>query len=148
MNAIPAISPLSRLAKAAFGLEVLLGVGALGGGAALMLGPRGEILPLPLSALQGSPFESYLVPGLILFSILGLGPLVAAFLVWRRNDLAPLAAFIAGVALLIWVAVQIAIIGYSNNPPLQPLYLLLGAALTAVGLGWLVRASSRHRLAS
>ena len=71
MQSIPSIPPLSGFAKAAVSLEILLSVGALGGGAALMLGPRGEILPLPLSALQGSPFESYLVPGLILFSILG-----------------------------------------------------------------------------
>lgn len=148
MQANPAILPLSRLAKVAVSLEMLLSVGALGGGAALMLGPRGEILPLPLSALQGSPFASYFVPGLILCSVLGLGPLGAAYLVWRRHELAPLAAFIAGVALLVWVSVQIAIIGYSNEPPLQPLYLLFGAVLTAVGLGWLVRLSGGQRVAS
>lgn len=113
-----------------------------------MLGPRGEILPLPLSALQGSPFESYLIPGLILFSILGLGPLAAALLVWRRHPLAPLAASVVGVALLVWVAVQIAIIGYSNERALQPLYLLVGAALTAVGLSWLVRVRTMTSAAS
>ena len=32
--------------------------------------------------------------------------------------------------------VEIAIIGYSNEPPHQPFYLLLGAAITAVGLAW------------
>jgi hypothetical protein len=147
MQANRAIRPLTRLAKSAFSLEIALCVGALGGGAALILGPRGEILPLPMSALQGSPFNSYRIPGLILFSVLGLGPLGAAFLVWRRHELAPIAAFIAGAALLIWVAVQIAIIGYSNEPPLQPLYLVLGAALTAVGLGWLFRTTKRDRLA-
>jgi hypothetical protein len=35
-------------------LEVFLSVGALGGGGALMLGARDEIIPLPLSALNGS----------------------------------------------------------------------------------------------
>ncbi len=44
----------------------------------LMLAPRGEIMPLPLSALAGSPFDTYFVPGLILFGVLGLGPLIAA----------------------------------------------------------------------
>ncbi|MDB4970224.1 MAG: hypothetical protein JWN44_5913 [Myxococcales bacterium] len=133
------------LAKAAVALEAVLSVGALGGGGALMLGPRGEIIPLPLSALAGSPFETYFVPGLILFCALGLAPLVAVALARRRHPLAPLAAAAVGVALLIWMGVEIAIVGYSNHPPLQPLYLLLGAALTALGLGWRAASSSSTR---
>lgn len=132
----------SRLAKAAAALEVFLSFGALGGGAALVLGSRGEIIPLPLSALKGSPFETYFVPGLILFVVLGLGPLLAAVLVWLRHPLAPLAAIATGVALLIWLAVEIAVVGYTNNPPLQPFYLLIGAAITVIGLGWLAEGRS------
>ena len=77
-----------------------------------MLGPRSEIIPLPLSALKGSPFETYFGPELILFCALGIGPLVAAPLAWRRNAPAPIAALGVGVvALLIWMAVEIAIVG-------------------------------------
>ena len=76
-------------------------------------------------------------PGLTLFCALGLGPLAAALLAWRRNPLAPMATLGVGVALLIWMAVQIDIVGYSNSPPLQPFYLLLGVVITGVGLGWL-----------
>ena len=128
--------PLSRFAKGLLVLEVLLSLGALGGGLVLILAPRGEIMPLPLSALAGSPFDTYLGPGLILFSVLGLGPLVAARLAWLRHPFAPVAAFVVGVALLIWVAVEIAIIGYSNEPPLQAIYLTLGAAITLGAIGW------------
>ena len=135
----PLRSPLRWLARAALALDILLSVGALGGGAALMIGSRGEILPLPLSALRGSPFDTYFVPGLILFSILGLGPLAAARLVWLRHPLAPLATCLVGIALLVWLAVEIAMIGYSDKPPLQPCYLLLGVAITVVGLTWLAR---------
>ena len=92
-----------------------------------MLGSRGEIIPLPVSALTGSPFESYFAPGLILFCALGLGPLAAAWLAWRRYALAPMATFGVGLALLIWMAVEVAIVGYTNSPPLQPFYFLLGA---------------------
>ena len=118
-------------------LEVLLSIGALGGGLVLMIAPRGEIMPLPLSALAGSPFDTYLVPGVILFSVLGLGPLVAARLAWHRYPLAPTAAFVVGAGLLIWVATEVAIIGYSNEPPLQAFYGILGVAITVVALGWL-----------
>ena len=129
---------LTRLAEAAIFLELFLGIGALAGGGALMLGPRGQVLPLPLSALQGSPFETYFAPGLILFCALGIGPLAGARLAWVRHPSAPLATAGVGIALLIWMAVEIAIVGYSNSPPLQPFYLLLGAVITGVGIGWTV----------
>lgn len=129
--------PLSRRAKASIALEVLLGIGALGGGLVLIVAPRGEIMPLPLSALVGSPFDTYLVPGLILFAVLGIGPLVAARLAWGRHPLAPSGALVVGIALLIWVAVEIAIVGYSNEPPLQAIYLVLGFVITVAALGWL-----------
>lgn len=130
-------APLRPIARAAIGLEVLLSVGALAGGLALMIGPRGEIIPLRLASLEGSPFDTYFVPGLILFGVLGIGPIVAAALAWICRPLAPLAVLVTGVGLLIWLTVEIAIIGYTSDPPLQPFYLLLGLAIVAVGLRWL-----------
>jgi hypothetical protein len=96
-----------------------------------------------VSALVDSPFDTYLVPGLILFVILGLGPLVAAGLALRRHALAPLAACAVGLALLVWLAVAIAIVGFTMTPLLQPFYLLLGTAITAVGIAW-VRSRARR----
>jgi hypothetical protein len=130
--------PLSRVAKGALALEVVLSIGALAGGLILMLAPRGEILPLPLSALAGSPFDTYFVPGVILFGVLGFGPLVAARMAWMRHPLAPVAALIVGAGLLIWVAVEVAIIGYSNEPPLQAIYGILGVAILLVAIRWLL----------
>ena len=65
-------SPLGHLATIAIGLEILLGIGAIGGGLALMAGPNGEVLPLPVAALSGSPFANYFVPGAILFAVIGM----------------------------------------------------------------------------
>jgi hypothetical protein len=130
--------PLSRVAKGVVALELILSIGALGGGMILMLAPRGEIMPLPLTALAGSPFDTYFVPGLILFGVLGLGPLVAARLAWLRHPLAPAASFVTGAALLIWVGVEVAIIGYSNEPPLQAIYLVLGVGILVTSIRWLL----------
>jgi len=58
-------------------------------------------------------------------------------LAWRRHPLAPFLAFAVGGALLVWLAVEIAIVGYSNDPPLQPFYLGLGGVILLVGAGWL-----------
>ncbi len=136
-----AATVVGRWAVAAIALEIFLGVGALGGGIALMAGPNGEILPLPVSALAGSPFANYFAPGAILFTILGIGPLGAAVFAWRRHPIAPLLAIATGGALVIWLAVQVAIVGYSNDPPLQAFYLTLGVVLTLVGVRWRQRPS-------
>src|SRR3954454_9990965 len=120
--------PLPPVAKVVAVLEILLGVGALGGGLVLIVAPRGEIMPLPISALAGSPFETYLGPGVILFTVLGIGPILAAGLIRLWYPFAPLAAVVVATAPLIWVAVEIAIIGYSNEPPLQAFYLVLALA--------------------
>ena len=128
--------PVSQVAKAAIVLEILLSIGALGGGIVLMIAPRGEIMPLPVSALAGSPFDSYFAPGLILFAVLGLGPLVAARLAWLRHPLATAAALAVGVGLLIWVGVEVAIIGYSNEPPLQAVYAVFGVAIVFIAARW------------
>ena len=51
-----------------------LALGAIGGGAVLIISPTGEMLGLPLSSFKNMPFNSYLIPGIILFSILGVIP--------------------------------------------------------------------------
>ena len=51
-----------------------LALGAIGGGLVLIISPTGELLGLPLSEFNNMPFDSYLIPGVILFSILGVIP--------------------------------------------------------------------------
>lgn len=135
----------SRLARASIVLEVGLGIGALGGGATLMLGRHGEILHMPLSILAGSPFADFFIPGLILFSVLGIGPLVVAVLTLRAHPWAPLLTIAVGGALLIWLFVEISIIGYADNPPVQLLYLVLGTLVAIVGVAWAVVSASDVR---
>ncbi len=52
-----------------------LGLGAMGGGGALIISPSGKLLGMPLSMLEESPFNSFFVPGIILFSVLGFIPI-------------------------------------------------------------------------
>jgi len=137
----------SALPKVAIVFETILGIGAIGGGLALVIGPRGEVLPLPVSALAGSPFTTYCVPGLILVVVLGVGPLVAAVLAHRRHAAAPFFTVVVGAALVIWIAVEIAIVGYSSHPPLQAVYLGLGIVIVLVGGMWtFTDPSARRRL--
>jgi hypothetical protein len=136
-------TPPSRWSAWALALELVLGVGALGGGGALMLGPEGEIIPLPVAALAGSPFANYFVPGLILFVMLGVAPIAAAILTLGRSRLAPWMALGTGGALVVWILVEIWIVGYSSRPPLQILYLALGLVIASVAVAWIRESAGR-----
>jgi hypothetical protein len=105
-------------------LQFLLGLGALAGGAAFIAAPDGSIMQMPLSMLEYSPFSNYLIPGVILFTALGIYPIVVAYSLWRRpawrwpEVLNPAkgmhwswaASLAAGVILVIWIAVQVLLI--------------------------------------
>ena len=62
-----------------------LGISAFGGGGALIISPSGKLLGgLPLSILKNSPFDNFLIPGIILFVILGLFPLYIVFALIKK----------------------------------------------------------------
>lgn len=60
-------------------LMALLGIGAIYGGGLLIISPSGEMLGTPISMLEPSPFDTFLIPGIILFSVLGVIPLLITF---------------------------------------------------------------------
>lgn len=61
-------------------LMAFLGIGAIGGSGALIFSPSRKLLGgLPLSLLKNSPFDDFLIPGIILFSVLGVFPCLLVF---------------------------------------------------------------------
>ena len=127
--------PLPGIARLAVGLEVFLGLGALFGGGAFILAPDGHLLGMPTTLLAGSPFPSYLVPGIVLFTLIGLAPLVAATIAVRRQALAPLAAVAVGLTLIGWVSVEMVVLAGLGSLA-WALYLVLGACIAAIGVAW------------
>lgn len=112
---------------------------AFAGGAALIAGSvspdAGLAIVPPPEYLQGSPFDSYVVPGVILAMVLGGVHLVAFVMLVRRHRWAHFTAAAAGFDALIWIFVQMVYIPFS---PLQAVYFLAGIAelgLLLVGLG-------------
>jgi hypothetical protein len=126
---------LPGIARVAVALEVFLGVGALFGGTALILAPDGHLLGMPTTLLAGSPFPSYLIPGIVLFTLVGIGPLLAAAITVRRQSLAPVAAVAVGLTLIIWVCVEMVVLaGFGSLA--WALYLVLGVCIAATGIVW------------
>ena len=69
------LSPVGNTTRnALLALLALLGLGTLGGGGVLVVSSSGKLMGMPLSMLAGSPFQDFLVPGLVLFTVLGLAP--------------------------------------------------------------------------
>jgi hypothetical protein len=127
--------PLPWIARLAIGLEIFLSLGALYGGGALILGPDGHLLGMPTSLLAGSPFHSYLLPGIILFTFVGIAPLLAAAMTIRQQVIAPVAAVAVGLTLIGWVSVEMIVLAGLGSLA-WTLYLVLGTSLAAIGVGW------------
>jgi len=89
-------------------LLVLLALNAFAGGYYGMSGAEN----VPKEWLKGSPFSNYFIPSLILFTCVGGSALIASIAVFRRHYLARRAAFMAGIITLLWLTVQVVIIGY------------------------------------
>lgn len=127
--------PLPAVARFLAALELLLGVSAVFGGGALVLAPDGHLLSMPASMLDGTPFNDYLGPGLVLLIVIGVGPLAAAALTVWRAAIAPYAAIAVGIALMGWIAVEMVMLAGVGSLA-WTFYLLLGAAITAAGVWW------------
>ncbi|WP_340198836.1 hypothetical protein [Ascidiimonas sp. W6] len=63
-----------------------LAIGAIAGGVVLIISPTGELIGIPLSEFKNSPFNSYLIPGIILLSVLGLIPLLLILALLKKPE--------------------------------------------------------------
>jgi hypothetical protein len=125
---------MDRAGKSVVVLLILLGVGALGGGAALVYKPDGSFMQMPLTMLSGSPFPDFFVPGLILGGLFGLGSLAVAAFGLRRWHVAPFLAFAIGCGQMIWIVVELAII--KGISILHPICFGIGLAIAAASVPW------------
>jgi menaquinone-dependent protoporphyrinogen oxidase len=124
----PAPKPLpSRTLPVA--LCAFAGVSAFFGGASLMGRPDGSLIGMPLAVLRHSPFHDFFIPGLLLFVVIGLGNLWAAYLHLVRDDFAGLWSFMSGAALVVWMIVEMIML--RSVEPIQLVTFLFGAAIVA-----------------
>lgn len=107
-------------------LILFQGLSGVAGGIGLILDPTGESLQIPITWLDDSPFNDYLIPGLILLIILGFLPLIVSYELWKKTSWSWLGALIIGLSLVIWIGVEIVIVGYQPRPPLQLIYGTVG----------------------
>lgn len=121
-------------------LILFVSIGALFGGFSLISDPSGSSLKLPENYLKDSFFKDYFIPGIILFSVLGVIPLILIYGIFMKNSLNFLNKFRVykdllwqwnflvyyGFGLIIWINVQIMFVPYFI---LQPIISLIGVLI-------------------
>ena len=123
------------------GCMIFLSIMALPVGFTMITQPANMPIGMPMEWLNTTPFEDYFIPGLILFTVIGLFPLAILYGLLRRpnwpwlNGLESrlhehwswIACIVYGLAVMIWIAVQVYWMGLSH--PLQPAVFLLGLVI-------------------
>jgi hypothetical protein len=134
-------------------LLAFLSLSSIGGGGSLVISPSGKLTGgLPLSILEHSPFANFLVPGIILFLILGITPsfIIYALLKKPANKFAEFLNFFKDMhwawsftiyvafALIVWIQVETMLI--QEVSWLQTFYMLYAIPIILVALLPQVRA--------
>ena len=107
-------------------LQAFIALSALVSGAVMIASPSGSLMRLPLEMLKSSPFSDFFWPGILLFAVIGLGHVAAAVATFRHFRVRGLAGAVMGLGLMIWIFVQVNMIGGGHG--LQFLYFALGTA--------------------
>lgn len=124
-------------------LQVFVGVTAVLGGFELVSDPSGAKVHIPQELLNNSPFTDYLIPGLVLLTVNGLGNVLAGIVTFLRNRTAGNLAIFLGAFLVLYITTEVLIVGLQNIS--QPLYFVLGGVELALGLKLWKSSKGEHR---
>jgi hypothetical protein len=120
-------------------LELIVAGMALYGGVGLMWDLVADnAIGMSQDWLEGTPFTSWVLPGVFLLAVVAVPMGTAAVLELRRSPWAAAASVVAGAAQVGWIAAQLAVM--QRYFFLQPVVLGAGLAVLALAL-W----AARHR---
>lgn len=129
--------------RAAVVLLLVLAGGGFFGGINFVVSPDGSSMGLDAELVPAWLPGDYLVPGVVLLTVFGVMPVMAALL-WRFRILrAAQATVFLGASLVTWMVIQFALIGLIA-PPMQLTFTAIGAALACLGIVELRRAKARR----
>ncbi|MDF2944793.1 MAG: hypothetical protein K0S01_3651 [Herbinix sp.] len=88
-----------------FVLHIFVGIGGMAGGLAAITNPVNP-LGITVDVLKNSPFHNFLIPGIILFTIIGLGNVFSAVTLYFKSRFQGYISNVFSWALVIWIIVQ------------------------------------------
>jgi len=86
-------------------IHFFMGVGAMAGGLGAVLNPT-EPMGMSTEALQKGPFSDFLIPGLFLFLVIGVGNMIAGVIVKKDHKFWPYLSGALGAILVSWIVIQ------------------------------------------
>jgi hypothetical protein len=105
---------------------------AIAGGVALVVGA--ERLRFPPGLLADTPFRNYVIPGLILASVVGGSAAAATAAMLCRPRIGWWASVLAGGVLMGWILGEIVILPPSERSWIEVYYFILGLTMACLGL--------------
>ena len=125
-------------------LQIVVGITAVLGGFGLVSDPSGTKMNIPLEALKNSPFPNYLIPGLVLLLVIGVGHVFAGLATFLRHRYTGKLAVFFGAFLALYLIIEVWFIGLVNFS--QPLYFVLGAVELIFGLKLFRAGKADHKI--
>ena len=113
-------------------LLIFNGISGLGGGIVLILAPDGSLIQMPLDMLKYSPFNDYLIPGIILLLANGILSFVVAISIIKKIKNFPLFIIFQGCVSLFWIVIQMLLIRSVHS--LHVIYGCIGIIFTVIGI--------------
>lgn len=88
-----------------FILHLFVGIGAICGGSMAIINPQ-DPAGMTIDALKNSPFSNFFIPGIILFTVIGLGNVFSAVSILFKSKYQGYISSVVSWALIIWIIVQ------------------------------------------
>jgi hypothetical protein len=124
--------PLSGLRRAAMvGVNGSAAATAIGGGIALAAGWEAD--RFPRSWLSDTPFDTYLMPGVLLTGVVGGSAAVATVATLRGAPSAPRLSVLAGTIMIGWIGAEAIVLPAPARSWTELFYLVTGLAMCALG---------------
>lgn len=122
---------LNQLKKISTGLHFFVGIGALAGGLAAVTNPTAP-LGISTDMLKTGPFKDFLIPGLFLMVILGIGNLFVGMLSIKNHKWWMYFSGGMGDTLVMWIVIQCIILW--AVAALHVIFFIVGAVQSLLAL--------------
>lgn len=125
---------------------LFLSIMGIGGGISMLSDPSGASLGMDTTMLANTPFPNYLVPGIWLTVVYGIGGFLLLYALWLRPHWAALQGLThwthehwawdltlaLGVIVMLWIIVQVLMIPATT--PIQAVVFAIGLAIVIIPL--------------